>query len=105
MILFFEQLSFISFISFSSLSLILGCAYVSKDNNDRDANGLRFRSALVYFVSLALGLYFFIRHNKYCEPGVYSLFALAEYLVVLSNMAFHFAVFYDFKNTSLTVVL
>lgn len=35
-------------------------------------------------------LYAFWRHNAYCEPGAYTVFALSEYLVVFSNITYHF---------------
>ncbi len=43
------------------------------------------------------------RHNTYCEPGVYSLFALCEYVVVLSNMAFNYVIAMDFGERRLHI--
>ncbi|XP_061183638.1 post-GPI attachment to proteins factor 2-like isoform X1 [Saccostrea echinata] len=43
-------------------------------------------------------VYMFFRHEWYCETGVYSIFALCEYLVVFSNIAFHYTAKYDFSD-------
>lgn len=45
-----------------------------------------------------MALFFYERHNKYCEIGVYSLFAASEYVFVISNMIFHFQAYFDFAQ-------
>ncbi|GMS88713.1 hypothetical protein PENTCL1PPCAC_10888 [Pristionchus entomophagus] len=57
----------------------------------------------ISFMSMILAGYLYYRHNVYCEPGVYTLFALAEYSIILSNIAFHSTLYYDFHGKSLTI--
>ena len=46
--------------------------------------------ALKTFLSCGLLMsYFYYRHNEFCEPYVYSLFSLCEYVMVGANMWFH----------------
>ena len=48
-----------------------------------------------YVSSFLISLCFYIRHNLYCEPYVYSLFSFFEYLTVLANIGYHSIIFYD----------
>ncbi|XP_041778238.1 post-GPI attachment to proteins factor 2-like [Anopheles merus] len=56
------------------------------------------RLLLVNVASIMFAVYFFVRHNNHCEPGIYSLFALSEYVFVYSNIGFHMTAYWDFIN-------
>ncbi|XP_030383696.1 post-GPI attachment to proteins factor 2 [Scaptodrosophila lebanonensis] len=71
----------------------------------REEKSLRFKRNLFFINVIAFGLagYCFVRHNNRCETGVYTFFALFEYIVVLTNMGFHMTAYWDFYG--LNVVL
>ncbi|XP_065215616.1 post-GPI attachment to proteins factor 2-like isoform X2 [Planococcus citri] len=101
---------FITFMASSELYMLLTCIlfrYHRKTNTmDKfEAFSLRMKTRLliVNAISFSTAGYFFLRHNKYCEPGIYTLFAFFEYIVVLSNMAFHLTALFDFKDQCITV--
>ena len=67
---------------------------------------------------MAAALYCYWRHNTRCEPGVcsldistnistylgmYSVFSVFEYTVVLSNMAYHFTSYFDFYYVNIQI--
>jgi len=56
------------------------------------------------YTSLILALYFYYRHNAYCEPGVYTLFALSEYAFVFINVLYHGTIGLDLHDKHLCLV-
>nr|XP_046265790.1 post-GPI attachment to proteins factor 2 isoform X2 [Scatophagus argus] len=73
--------------------------------NPEEVTSYRWKVRLFLFniICCLVAAYFFRRHNKFCEEGVYTLFALFEYLVVFSNMAFHMTAFWDFGSKEVIV--
>lgn len=55
------------------------------------AFGLKLVCLPVVVVSLAIGGYLYWRHNLYCEPYLYSLFALCEYIAIGANITFRWS--------------
>ncbi|VVC35856.1 Frag1/DRAM/Sfk1 [Cinara cedri] len=46
---------------------------------------------------------FFIKHRFYCHDLAFTWFALSEYVLAVSNMAFHFTITLDFPHEQLIV--
>jgi len=43
-----------------------------------------------HLASIALCMYCYYHHNAYCQDFVYTLFAMFEYMIVFTNIAFHY---------------
>ncbi|XP_060565669.1 post-GPI attachment to proteins factor 2-like [Ruditapes philippinarum] len=55
--------------------------------------------------AFSLAVYLYFRHNWYCEPYIYSWFALCEYVTIFTNILFHGTAIMDFREYSAAVVL
>lgn len=96
-----------TFIATSEVYMLLSFAmHKRRALNDglspRELKAVRLKGllCLVNIVSFACAGFCFVRHNRHCEPGVYTLFALFEYVVVLTNMGFHITACLDFAGQS-----
>ncbi|XP_033224392.1 post-GPI attachment to proteins factor 2-like [Belonocnema kinseyi] len=104
-----HKLSFITFLvmsiihMFLSYFLMIKCKNLTKDVSETISLKWKFRSMVLNITSIFLAGYFFYRHNTFCEPLVYSMFALAEYLVVVTNMSFHSTAAWDFVGRRLLI--
>ncbi|XP_066287202.1 post-GPI attachment to proteins factor 2-like isoform X3 [Branchiostoma lanceolatum] len=104
-----HEVSFISFVVCSEVYMFFTCVLLKwsayKPMSEQEQQSLRWKS--VMFVanvsSFLTSVYFYFRHNWYCEPGVYTMFALCEYIVVVTNIAFHYTAVLDFPTFSVTV--
>ncbi|CAK9821141.1 Post-GPI attachment to proteins factor 2 [Anthophora plagiata] len=105
----FHKLSFITFLITSFVHMLIVyyimryCHIVTKEPSENTSLKWKWRSMMSNVLCIMFACYFFYRHNKYCEPLVYSLFALSEYGVVLSNMGFHSTAAWDFANSRLMI--
>ncbi|CAH1408203.1 unnamed protein product [Nezara viridula] len=100
---------FMAFMVTSELYMALTCFLLTKSRklpaDNVESRSLRYKYQLIAInmTSFAAAGYFFIRHNRHCEPYVYSAFAFFEYIVVLTNMAFHITASLDFHSRQLVI--
>ena len=77
--------AFLVFIVTSLLSMTMVTFYIK----NRSYGGTERNIVTISWLSVILTFYFYHRHNKYCEPYIYTGFAMCEYLVVGCNMVWH----------------
>ncbi|XP_071949910.1 post-GPI attachment to proteins factor 2-like isoform X2 [Antedon mediterranea] len=85
----------------SFLNMFLSCVLshwprISKSQMECCSAKKKLYIFLANVTSFALVMYLYWRHNAYCEPYVYSFFAMFEYAVIMTNMAFHSIAIDDF---------
>ena len=94
-----HAVAFTMFLVTSLISMALVTYYI------KDSRKQRLKRTLVKLTLLCilLATYFYRRHNDLCEPYVYSMFALCEYMVVVCNMVWNWAIIRDFAGYNMVV--
>ncbi|XP_068632640.1 post-GPI attachment to proteins factor 2-like [Battus philenor] len=101
----YHEVCFKTFIGTSIFHMLLICILLTQHRRkshtthlERNSIKLKWRAFFINVVSFAIAAYFFLRHNRLCEPYVYSMFGFCEYIVVFSNISFHMTTVYDLKR-------
>ncbi|XP_077421498.1 acyltransferase PGAP2-like [Vanacampus margaritifer] len=108
--IFIHANGFILFILSSFVYMLVTCYLwkavkkYSLNPEDAKSHHWKVRLLILNFCFCACAGFFYIKHNLYCEAGSYTLFALFEYMIVFSNMAFHLTAAWDFKSREVMVI-
>ncbi|XP_023683559.2 post-GPI attachment to proteins factor 2-like isoform X1 [Paramormyrops kingsleyae] len=100
---------FVMFISCSLVHMLITCWLwrvidrYSLTAEEGTSRYWKLRLLLSSLIACVCAAYFYWRHNKYCEAGVYTWFAFSEYMIVLFNMAFHTTAYWDFRGKEMVI--
>ncbi|XP_021948728.1 post-GPI attachment to proteins factor 2 isoform X3 [Folsomia candida] len=107
--LFVHAVNFGLFVVFSQLYMIILCMLLSGcrkvEMNRLEQRGLilkRILSKVAIICSVLLFVTYY-RHESRCEEGMYTIFALLEYTVVLANIGFNGSAYWDFYDRIIVV--
>ncbi|XP_050442287.1 post-GPI attachment to proteins factor 2 isoform X2 [Adelges cooleyi] len=106
-----HEKSFFTFICASELNMLISCTLLKKGRCPKmimtkvESKSLKYKIYLSIFncVCFAFAGSAFVRHNAYCEPGVYTIFAFFEYFIALSNMGYHMTASMDLADISIVL--
>ena len=93
-----HECSFIGFMICSLLHMLLTVlidyfwprmGQIHQNHQEIVLRSKRLRWFLLNIFSFFISLYFYFRHNSHCEPNIYSMYCFFEYVVVLTNIAYH----------------
>jgi hypothetical protein len=105
-----HEVFFITFMATSMVSMALTvgflyprCGFQARTIQEQFSISVKSSLVKVIFSCAVCALYFYWRHNEYCEPYVYSFFAVCEYSIVVSNIFYHGMAFYDFYDSHVRV--
>jgi len=99
-----HKMSFVIFVMsfeiyiFIMVPLLSRCRCVKGNKHERKSLVQKKNLLIINVISLIIVCYTFHRHNNYCEHGVYTIFALFEYIFVLANIGFHMTAYWDFYD-------
>ncbi|KAM3964169.1 post-GPI attachment to proteins factor 2 [Aphomia sociella] len=100
----YHEVSFKTFMGTSIFYMLLTCIMLTRyrrrpniSSSEMQSVKLKWRALFVNISSFTLAAFFFLRHNRFCEPYVYSMFGFSEYIVVISNITFHLTTVYDLQ--------
>ncbi|CAG5103450.1 Oidioi.mRNA.OKI2018_I69.chr1.g778.t1.cds [Oikopleura dioica] len=95
-----HAISFGTFLSASPLFMITALSCV---NVGHGAYRSRKRTFLLHLSSTFVTLFLYHHHNSTCNDFVYTFFALFEYIIVFSNIYFHFLFGSEFGTSTISI--
>lgn len=69
----------------------------SLSNKEYKSRQMKLGILIVYILCMLIALYFYRRHNLFCEAYIYSFFSFFEYATVLTNICYHSVIFHDME--------
>ncbi|CAF4539817.1 unnamed protein product [Rotaria socialis] len=93
-----HEYSFISFMICSLAHMLLTVStdylwprimHIPLNEQEKSVRSKRLTWFTLNIVSISISFYFYYRHVTFCEPYIYSMFCLFEYIIVITNIAYH----------------